>query len=810
MKTETSTSEVIACFHCGTPCEGTGIRLGDKSFCCAGCQTVYGILNENNLCGYYDLNTTPAQSPVHIFRKEKYAFLDDPGMIQKLILFTDGKETRAQFYLPQMHCSSCLWLLENLNRIHPGILLARVDFVQKQLYVVWDAGHTTLREVVEMLASVGYEPHLSLHQINGDKPVSYNRTTLYKIGIAGFCFSNIMMLSFPEYLSADSDMDPHLAHAFQYLSFALSIPVLFYAASGFFVSAWNGLRHRFLNIDAPIALAVLITFLRSAYEIFWQAGSGYLDSMSGIVFFMLVGRWLQDRTHARLSFDRDYRSFFPISISVLRGDNFRSVPVEEIKPNEVIRIYDGELVPVDGLLSQGKAQIDYSFVSGESVPVVVQPGEWVYAGGRQKGGAIELIVAREVSYSYLVSLWNHQVFKNRPSAPPSFIHIISTYFTYIVFALGIAAAGYWWSFGNSDRMWNAVTTVLIVACPCALLLSSTFTYGHILRIMAAKGIYFRSPEVIEQLAAANHVVFDKTGTITRQNEMQVHYSGKSLSSETLSAIKSVMAQSSHPLSRAIVRFLHEEKTISVREFKETPGKGIEAWINERYIKIGSPSFLGEQDNSTDSSSVVVAVDSQYMGTFYLSASWRQGIVRMLGALSGMASLSLLSGDRDYDRDRLQKWMSSSADLHFRQQPEDKLHFIESLQKNPSKRVLMVGDGLNDAGALRQSHVGIAIAENTNSFTPASDAIMDASLLHRLDALIDFARSGKKIILITFAFSVVYNIIGLYFALQGILSPVMAAVLMPASSITIMLLTWLLVNWFANRYIAKHDEGHIAG
>lgn len=798
-----------SCYHCGTSCSSDDLHIGDKFFCCTGCQTVYSILAKSDLCTYYDLNRTPAQIPVTEVQKEKFAFLDRSDIQQKLILFRDEKQSHARFYLPQIHCSSCLWLLENINRIQPAILQSRIDFVQKQLFVVWD-NSISLRELVETLTAIGYEPHLSQQEIGQVPGTSPTRTELYKIGIAGFGFSNIMMLSFPEYLSFQANIDPVLKYAFLYFSFILSLPVFFYSASGFFQSAWQGLRNRFLHIDVPVALAILITFLRSVYEIFTHTGSGYLDSMSGIVFFMLIGRWLQDRTHTRLAFDRDYRSFFPVSVPVMRDGKLVPVLVEEVKPQEVVKIYEGELVPVDGLLSRGNAAIDYSFVSGESIPVTVQPGEWIYAGGRQTAGAIELVVTREATRSYLVNLWNNPVFQKTKSAKPSFIHAVSAYFTYIVFALGAIAAAYWWQADESARMWNAFTTILIVACPCALLLSSSFTYGHILRLLAKQKIYFRNPEMLEQLANVNHVVLDKTGTISQRQNARVSYEGENLSNEQKVLIKSVLLHSAHPAARAVVQFLESVKPIPVEHSKETSGQGIEAWINEHYLKIGSPAFLGTEQKNSEASVVLVAIDNHYVGQFFIRAGWRKGIQHMLQTISQNMPVTILSGDHDYDRPALQQMLTADADLYFRQQPEDKLEYIRSLQTQPDKCVLMVGDGLNDAGALRQSDVGIAVSENSNSFTPASDAIMDAAKLHQLDAVIDFARSGKKIILFTFAVSLLYNIVGLYFALQGILSPVVAAILMPASSISILLITWLTSELAARRLLKIHDEGHIAG
>jgi Cu+-exporting ATPase len=299
------------CYHCGENCTSDSIHLENKYFCCDGCKLVYEILSENNLCTYYDLNNNPGVVQKIKIREDKFAFLDDEGIQQKLVQFTDGKQTHLTLYLPQMHCSSCLWLLENLHRVNQGVISSKVNFVKKEVYLVFDTAKTSLRKVVETLTAIGYEPHISLQELDSKNIRKTDKTRLYKVGIAGFCFANIMMMSFPEYLVADGVVEANIREVLKYFIVAFSLPVIFFSATEFFEIAWKGLKHKFLNIDAPIALAIAITFGRSLYEIFSHTGAGYLDSMSGIVFFMLVGRILQDKTYQSISFDRDYKSFFP-------------------------------------------------------------------------------------------------------------------------------------------------------------------------------------------------------------------------------------------------------------------------------------------------------------------------------------------------------------------------------------------------------------------------------------------------------------------------------------------------------------------
>src|SRR5579872_4182239 len=347
----TVTTQEDRCEHCGTACGPGSVRLDDKAFCCEGCKMVYSLLSGHGLGGYYTYNQRPGVNRRAPLRKDKYAFLDDEQVSQRLYAFRSDQECHIAFQLPQIHCSSCLYLLENLRRLDRAILSSRVDFGRRPAFIVFDPAMTSLRKVAELLALVGYEPYISLGDLGGKRP-GMDRRRIYQIGIAGFCFGNIMLLSFPEYLGLGAS-ETMFRNAFRWLSLGLSLPVAAFAAQPFYASAWKGIRHRFLNIDAPIVLALVVTFVRSAYDVLSGNGSGYFDSLAGIVFFMLAGRILQERTHRRLAFDRDYTAYFPIAVTVTRGETTMTKMLPEIKYGDTMLIHSGELVPADGIVTKG-------------------------------------------------------------------------------------------------------------------------------------------------------------------------------------------------------------------------------------------------------------------------------------------------------------------------------------------------------------------------------------------------------------------------------------------------------------------------
>lgn len=792
-----------SCYHCGEPAGTSSITINEKSFCCSGCKTVYQILDKSGLCEYYSLNDSPGQNRKIEVRPDKFSFLEDPGIAAQLISFREDKLVQVTFYLPQMHCSSCLWLLEHLHQLDEGVSSSRVDFAHKELTLLFDEEKISLKKVAGLLTEIGYEPYISLNQLNKPPRKYYNRQRLYRLGVAGFCLGNIMLLAFPEYLSIVDDPEQmRLTPWFRYLNLILALPVFFFSSQEFFIQGWKGLRNGFLNIDAPIALAILITFCRSVYEVLTQTGGGYFDSMTGIVFFMLIGRVLQDKTQQSLTFDRDYTSYFPIAINKIIEGKEVPTALPDLRTGDTIVIHNHEIIPADGMLVKGQAAIDYSFVTGESLPVSKKISELVYAGGRQMGGKIELLLVKDVSQSYLTSLWNKASQDGNNEESSSFLHPLARYFTVILFILTTVAGVYWWQH-NPALVWPVITSMLIVACPCALLLSATFTNGHIVRALDKAGMYLRSYSVLEKLLPVTHVVLDKTGTITTNNQFEITYNGEDLTDHERRTLASVAAQSNHPLSKAICKWL-KVPVGSVTDFKEIPGQGIEAWYQDHHIKLGHPEFVwGHMPLKIKGSLVAFRIDHEKQGIFILRNNYRPGLKEELKRLSVLFKLSIVSGDNDVEYETLQEITGKHAELRFNHSPHDKLAYVKGLQATGAK-VLMVGDGLNDAAALKQSDVGIAVTDSVNNFSPACDAILEANNLQGLHGYLKMAVWGRRVIYFSFAISILYNIIGLSFAALGYLTPLVAAILMPASSISILIITWMGV-WISSVYLLGNKK-----
>ncbi len=794
------------CDHCGEPCPGNAFALNGRNFCCLGCQTVFGLLHENGLGQFYTLDANPGRR-VTAVGNGKWAFLDDPAVQAKLYDFADQTQVRVTLHLPSIHCIACVWLLENLFKLHPGVGRTLVNFSRREASITFHPDRIKFSELAALLASLGYEPQFMFGEMEGESarvaPSRWRKKAWLQLGLAAFGFGNIMLMSLPFYMGLDSFNSAWFKAIAGWLSLLLALPVVTYSAGDFWRSAWAGLRQRTLTVEVPIVLGLAAIYGTSIHEVFTHQGPGFSDSLCGLIFFLLCGRMFQKKTYNRLTFDRDYKGFFPLSVVRKTAVGEETVAISRLQTGDRLILRNGELLPADARLISGEACIDYSFVTGESEPVKRGAGDHLYAGGRQAGGAIEIETIKPVAQSYLASLWNNEAF--RKSADDDLDSLTNRYsrrFTKIVIGVAVAAALYWY-FADASKMLKAFTSVLIVACPCALALAAPLTHGTAQRLLNRLNIFLKNALVIERMAEVTTIVLDKTGTLTTADATGVEFQGdKLLSMEEANWIAALTRHSTHPNSVRITKWLGLAD-LTVESFKETPGSGIEGSVAGHRLFVGSTAWLGKNGincSTLAKGGVQVAIDGRWRGSFTLENSLRPEVTQLIARLGDRFELALLSGDNEREAVRFQKLFGNRATLRFNQTPADKLDYIRELQGR-GRKVMMVGDGLNDAGALKQANVGVAVVEQIGTFSPASDVIMDAAQLPRLAQVLDFSRSAARIVRTGFVISALYNLAGVSIAAAGLLAPIVCAILMPLSSATVVLFSCGATAWLGLRRLA---------
>lgn len=816
------------CRHCGSDCGPAPVQAGGEAFCCHGCASVFALIAERGLAGYYACDITPgvSQRSDEPRRHDRFAALDDAAVAASVRLFDDGTLAGAVFAVPGLHCGACVWLLERLWRVDEGILRAEADIVRRTVQVWYRPQQLSLREVAERLASIGYEPAIDLPEeipgLPGDsadarpgahastgaatraaaRAAARERQTLYlKIGLAGFAFGNAMIFSIPRYANGGA-LDPFLQAFFNTLNVMLAIPVLLFSARDYFTAAWRAIATRTMTLDVPVALGLAVLFARSAVDIATGRDAGFLDSFNGLVFVLLLGKLFQQKSIDRLAFDRTFRSFLPLSVQVAGPHGPRPVPVDRVMPGDRLIVRGHEVVPVDAQLLDEDGCVDYAFVTGESTPHALRRGVTVHAGGRVAGRSLHLLALSRASNSRLAALWTNPAFSTAKT--PAFAALSARFgaaFTPI--AVTLACIGAWAWRADGDVAFQVFTAVLIIACPCALTLAAPIALGTAMEMLSRHGLYLRRPAVALELARIDTIAFDKTGTLTttRRDASVLH---EGLSADEWRLTRRLAAESMHPVSRAIAGAGDEPAAGTVSSCRESAGRGIRGAVDGHDVVIGTADYVSRQIGRIvpAGDTTVVAIDGRPSGRVWMGGVPRDGVTEAAAALRLSYSTHLVSGDHAADAPR---WRTAFGEhMSFRQAPEAKLAFVTRLREGGG-RVLMIGDGLNDAGAFAAADVGLAVCDTATCVVPACDALIDGARLRHLPALLRYAERATNVVMACFLLSLVFNAVGLTLALNAALTPLAAAILMPVSSVAIVALSAGGMRWYARELRVAVDS-----
>ncbi|WP_212113304.1 HAD-IC family P-type ATPase [Candidatus Shikimatogenerans silvanidophilus] len=736
-------------------------------------------------------------------KENKFKFLDDKNILNHIIDYQDKKILSISFFIPSIRCISCIELLENLKKINKYILDSKVDFIKKYLHLIlFKKKNIKVSKIAFFLYNLGYKPIIIL---NNKKLQSNNSnySYIYKTIISFFCFGNIMLLYIPEYIGIQEDkwfLDHYLF--FKKIIFFLSLPIFFFSTE-YLKKSFLKLKKKIIDINFTISIGIILLFIKSCYNLYYNINFGYLDSLSGFIFFLSLSRLFQEKIHKIFFLKENYNFFSTISVICLKNGKEINTILYNVKKNDVIIIHNNEIIPFDSKLISGKAFIDNSFINGESKIIFKKIGSKIYAGAKQKGGIIKLKVIKSFNNSYLMKLWNNKFFYKKKKHN-SLNNYWIRYFTIIIIIISLIS-GLFWFFIDKNKVLEIIISILIIFCPCALSLSYPFILGNIVFLLSKENIFLKNFSIIDKLSKVNRLVFDKTGTITLLNKYKIFFLGKKLSKKKKKYLCFLFKNSNHPLSIILYNKFkkyiknNDENKYIIEYFIEIPGKGIKCKINNIIFKAGSDNFINIKKNIykkkyKKKTKVFILENKKLLGYFIFENLYIKGLKNFFKKLKKY-KISIISGDNDSEKENLKHFLKKKfieKHILFNQTPYNKLKYIKKLQ-NKNEIVMMIGDGINDSAAIKQSEIGIILFNEINNFLPYCNILMYNKNFYKIPNILYLAKKSMFLIKINFIISFFYNIIGLYFAINGKLSPVISSILMPISSITIILFSFFSTN-----------------
>lgn len=759
---------MFQCVHCDEqafiPVYQTGDREHKLPFCCNGCLTVYEVLSGKGLASYYDIKNSSGifkrRSPVEL-SKSNFSYLDDERFQDSHCYSTAEGERVMDFYLEGIHCLACLWLIEKMPEFTPGVLRSKLD-LEKSVVSITITSEGQFSEVARELDRLGHRPHALDRNEDAKKHHDREeRTYLKRIGIAGAAAGNIMIYSVSLYAGATENM----AKIFNLLTVAFAVPVFTYSAWPFYQSAWNSLKNKTLSIDIPIAMSLIMGFVMGLRGLIYGFEENYFDSLTALVFLLLLSRYFLRKIQDKGLSASDLRYFYQTE-SVLKknGEVFEDVPTQFLNPGDVIRIRREEFIPADGVILEGDSLINNSLLTGESVPDHVKAGHPVFSGTQNMGNDLLIEVKKTDAETRLGKILKNveQGWALR-SRTVDLTSIVAKYFTLAVILLALILFVVLLPEKGAAAALTRALTLLIVTCPCALAISVPLTFHRSLSLAAQNGIIVKSDEVFEKLSTADRIFLDKTGTVTL-GKLQVtdFHSQRELND----IIYSLEKWSRHPVARALCDFALKKgaKEVQVFDLCEIPGKGVTATI---------------EGNKYEITNGIVRENGYEIATFAVRDGIRRDSKEIIERLqTGGKSVAILSGDRK----RVVSALAEEAGVktfYAEMSPEEKVSMVRG------NGAVMVGDGANDAMALESSQVGIAVSGAMDISLRASDVYLTTPGLDGVEKLFILSEETMKIVRRNLVLSLIYNSTSVIFVFTGVISPLVAAIVMPVSSLTVL-------------------------
>ena len=786
----------VACSHCGLPVPAGYVEPDAQlQFCCGGCRAAWSILHEHGLERYYELPDRRDQ-PVRSSGR-RYEDFDHPAFHALYVSTATNGVSRVELYLEGVHCGSCVWLVERVPLVVPGVIRAELDVRRSRATIEWDAGATPLSSIARALDTLGYPSHPFRGMARETHRRREDRAMLVRIGVAGALSINVMLASLALYSGWWSGMEAQYARFFRWTALILTVPALVWPGRVFFTSAWAALRTRTLHMDVPIAVALAGAFARGVVNTVSDAGPVYFDGVAMLVFLLLCGRYLQLRGQRAATDSAELLfSITPTTARVFGPDGeIREAPAEGLVPGDLIDVRAGDTLPADGVVESGTSSINLALLTGESEPVTTLPGDDVFGGTLNVASALRVRVTRVGEESRLARLVRQVEEGARRRAPMVLLaDRLSGWFTAVVLVLAGTVLLIWWQVDPSRAVDNAIA-LLVVTCPCALALATPLAVTASIGRAARRGILIKGGDALERLATPATLILDKTGTITEGALTLVRLEGPEWVKPLVIALES---ESTHPLATAFRAGLGLSIVPVVESSRHVMGAGIVGRVGGHDVVIGKPAFVAASTAATKDptsrgqsglTEVWIAVDGVRRARAWFGDAVRPDARRAIATLRGHGwHVRIASGDSQAVVDTV----ASEVGVESRcavggATPEEKLRLVEFAEK--LEPVVMVGDGVNDAAAIAAASVGVGVHGGAEASLAAADVYLTRPGLAPLVELVEGARRTMSVVRLGILISLGYNLVGVGLATLGWINPLVAAVMMPASSLTVLLVAW---------------------
>jgi P-type Cu2+ transporter len=785
----------VACSHCGLPVPSGFVESGaSNQFCCAGCRAAWAILHEHGLERYYALPDRRDQ-PVRSTGR-RYDDFDHQAFRNLYVVSTPAGTMRVELYLEGVHCGSCVWLVERVPLVVPGVVRAELDVRRSLATVEWDPQATSLSSIARALDALGYPAHPFRGMAREQHRRREDRAMLVRIGVAGALSVNVMLASVALYSGWWSGMEVQYARFFRWIALVLTVPALLWPGRVFFTSAFAALRTRTLHMDLPIAIALGGAFARGAINTVSDAGPVYFDGVAMLVFLLLCGRYLQLRGQRAAADSAELLfSLTPTSARVFEANGeVREVPAAGLIPGDVIDVRAGDTIPADGVVKSGVSALNVALLTGESRPLPAHPGDVVYAGTLNLEAPLHVSVTQAGEDSRLAQLVRQVAEGSRRRAPVVLLaDRLAGWFTAAVLALAVGVLWLWMQVDPTRAVDNAIA-LLVVTCPCALALATPLAVTAAIGRAARRGILIKGGDALEQLARPATLILDKTGTITQGALSLVRFEGPEWVKPLIIALES---ESSHPIANAFRQRFGLTVLPPVSGSRHVMGAGILGTVDHHDVIVGKPRFVASllgRDQEVSSrndelSEVWIAVDGEVVARGWLGDAIRPDAAASIDVLKRAGwRIRIASGDAQHVVDSVARQMGIDLDSAAGDaSPEDKLSIVR--QASGQGPVVMVGDGVNDAAAIAAASVGVGVHGGAEASLAAADVYLTREGLTPLVELVDGARRTMSVIRLGILLSLAYNLVGVGLAGLGLINPLVAAVMMPASSLTVLLVAW---------------------